>query len=608
MIKNHLYKNFKENKNKDNMAQTRRKITAVLYVILIVEIIYFNSRPVNASTQEPINIFLDFIHNQIKKSNPFATVDSDASERDGAIINANSAPEAAINKQEKNKIEDNITEHPERNPEREFRKSRQRRRVSYKSILMKIEDFYLNFEDVTEKELRGYFYKLVNVARTDRINSYQTVINPDCIDKLIQNFVINNGTTRKKEIKTFADLRNMIFTNYKIINVSTLSADAQKYFPIVKEDFKNMIETHYKLRNPDKQKDLFEEYAISDEQLAKMFLEVNKSPDVYKKYRLGDIMLYEPPSTMVDKTVDYYTIETIKKTLGDLNGRICDAQVKITEFIGMMLLEIEHFGVNLPKFSVTKKRVVAHFISKSISIDLSDSSESTSKLTIIQLKTIWKFTNKCFIHQIPSVFKFIEDMSNIETPYRLENLKQYVYEYRDEYITENNEYFSKIYSMIESLQTEINNVNTSNTSVSRINKMVDEILYLVYNAVVLLTLTIENFTNKLDDVQGYKALVNRTGPSHPLLQNRDEFFAAMGDIKSYVKYIQKIAKYAFKHIGYVDRKNGLNMETDNIDDLEKVQRTWSSYNNKVAEPTIFSIFLNMLFPGSVYLTRNSLYN
>ncbi|KAI5130557.1 hypothetical protein NEPAR03_2126 [Nematocida parisii] len=138
--------------------------------------------------------------------------------------------------------------------------------------------------------------------------------------------------------------------------------------------------------------------------------------------------------------------------------------------------------------------------------------------------------------------------------------------------------------------------------------MVDEILYLVYNAVVLLTLTIENFTNKLDDVRGYKALVNRTGPSHPLIQNRDEFFAAMGDIKSYVKYIQKIAKYAFKHIGYVDRKNGLNMETDNIDDLEKVRRTWSSYNNKVAEPTIFSIFLNMLFPGSVYLTRNSLYN
>ncbi|KAI5169540.1 hypothetical protein NEIRO03_2672, partial [Nematocida sp. AWRm78] len=354
-------------------------------------------------------------------------------------------------------------------PERKFRKSRKRRRVSYKSILVKIEEFNFYFQDVTDVELRRYFSKLVEVSQAHRINSYQTVINLECIDKLIYKFVINktnNYTRGEKNRKIIPGIANIIYSNYKIINVPTLSAGVQKHFPFVKEDFKNMIETHDKLRNLRKQKNLFGDYAISDEQLANMFLEVNKSLDVYKKYSLGVILQYKRPIDFIGSIVNYYTSEGIKTTWGDLNSRIYNSQVKITEFIGMLFLELEHFGVNLPKFNVTREQIIANFLCKSIPIDLNSSSESDFKLTLIQLKIIWKFTNKCFIHQIPWVFKFAEDVSNIETSHGLANLKQYLHEYRDEYITEENEYFSKIYSMIESVKTEINSVNTTNTSVS----------------------------------------------------------------------------------------------------------------------------------------------
>ncbi|OAG33096.1 hypothetical protein NEIG_02344 [Nematocida sp. ERTm5] len=226
----------------------------------------------------------------------------------------------------------------------------------------------------------------------------------------------------------------------------------------------------------------------------------------------------------------------------------------------------------LPKFNVNNEYLDIASADMPVLLDLRNSDEITTKLTISHLKNIWKFTNKCFIYQLSDVFKFIENLSNIETLYGgLKYLKDYLHGYTDEHIREGKECFNKIYSIIENAKIRIANVDVSNDNIYEINDEFEEIWYLVKSAMNLLNLVIMSFKDKLEDLQGYTAITKNAGLSNPLQNANNDFYNAVDDdLESYVDYIWKIAKYAVEHIGLTDKEMDLDEISYNIALIQKL--------------------------------------
>ncbi|KAI5187712.1 hypothetical protein NEIRO03_2578, partial [Nematocida sp. AWRm78] len=122
--------------------------------------------------------------------------------------------------------------------------------------------------------------------------------------------------------------------------------------------------------------DPFEEHAITEEELAEMFLEVNKSPDVYTQYDFGNILMYKSYKEIIKIVVDVSTEETIIKTLPDLRDSMAAVQRELTKFISGMFNEIEQYIKGLPKFSITEKYIDVVYAHGSFSLDLKMNSGS----------------------------------------------------------------------------------------------------------------------------------------------------------------------------------------------------------------------------------------
>ncbi|EIJ95114.1 hypothetical protein NEPAR06_0237 [Nematocida parisii] len=534
-----------------------QQIKVTEYAMLIIGIICINIRLVqtsmelvNTSTLASAHAPQDHIHKGIIST--IHGMDSTVGEREDSIRYANNMLEASIQKYGKNTATNSSTEQPKRN----LKKIRQTRNAKseHRYIIYK---FNSNFKAITGMQLNDYLqYHWLETNNYYSISSYQTIVDSNYFEELVQDFVVvyymgNNPNMHTESV-------NITRNNDKIINVPILSARVRDYYPFVKEDFKNMIKTHFKLKFASQKIDLFQKYDISEEQVAAMFLDMNKPPAMYKKQDFGDIARFNSSKDFINKIVDYSTPKTTKETLSRLKNIIDTSQVKLTMFIGGMFNEIEKFGMALPKFNVNKEYLDIVSADMPLLLDLKNSSEITTKLTISHLKNIWKFTNKCFIYQLFGVFKFIEHLSNIETPYGLKYLKGYLHSYKDEHINEGKEYFNKIYTIIENAKSRVSNVDVSNDNTYEINDEFEEIWYLVKSAMNLLNFATMSFKDKLGDLRGYAVLTNNIGLSNPLQNANNDFYnAADSDIESYVEYIWKITKYAVEHIGLTDEERGL---------------------------------------------------
>ncbi|KAI5168090.1 hypothetical protein NEIRO03_2405 [Nematocida sp. AWRm78] len=554
---------------KNGWSHSKNKRTVVEYAILILSIICINIRPIQTSVAPSNASALDSVNTlpvQAQKGvfNSLHAINSTASDREDSIRYVNNVLQASVQKYNENTIDPNSTEQPKR----KLKVKRQiipRNNQEYVHIIKKFES---NFKNITGSAISDCIYvdwpRGVNWLK---INSYRIIIiEQEYFENLIQNFVIN----RSKKNINIASFDPIHVYQKKIVNVPILSARMHEYYPFVKKDFKNIIKAYYKLENPDRQIDPFEEYAISEEQLAEMFMEVNKSPDMYKNYYFGNITMYNNSKTYISKIVGQSSEKVIVEALDILKDDINRVQIELTKFIGGMFNEIEKYIKGVPEFNVTNQILYGVFMPITISLDLSEDDESTSKLIITRAKTMWKFTNLCFIYQLSGVFDFIKKLSNIEMPKNLKYLNTYLQNYKGSHATGKNQYFSEVLSIIKEAEIKINSVNTSNDDMNEINGMFKELQSLGIRAMQLLDLIIESFKNDLEEIEEYITL--SIEPSIPgLLQNnKTSFYNIQNEIESWVEYVWRIAKYADEYIGLTDEEKALDKNSYNMALIKKL--------------------------------------
>ncbi|KAI5166985.1 hypothetical protein NEIRO03_1546 [Nematocida sp. AWRm78] len=554
------------------LYSTPKQVKVIEYVILIIGTICINIRLVQASielanTSTLASAHAPQVHTHKGAIGTIHSINSTVGEREDSIIYANNVLEASIQKYGKNTATNSSTEEPKRN----LKKNRQARNAKSEHRYI-IHKFNSNFKRITGLELNVYLqHHWLRINKDYWANSYQTIVDSNYFEELAHEFVIMQSLSHSPEM--MAESINIIHrNNKKIINVPVLSARVHEYYLFVKEDFKNMFKTHFKLKFPGQQMDLFQKYYINDQEVAAMFLHMSKSPEIYRWHGFRDIARFNSSKDLINKIVDYSTPKTTTETLSNLKEIIDIYQVKLTKFIGGMFNEIEKFGMALPKFNVNNEYLDIASAGMPVLLDLRNSDEFTTKLTISHLKNIWKFTNKCFIYQLSDVFKFIENLSNIETSYGgLKYLKDYLHGYTDEHIREGKEYFNKIYSIIENAKIRIANVDVSNDNTYEINDEFEEIWYLVKSAMNLLNLAIMSFKDKPENLQGYTAITKNAGLSNPLQNANNDFYNAVDDdLENYVDYIWKIAKYAVEHIGLTDKEMNLDKISYNIALIQKL--------------------------------------
>ncbi|KAI5131426.1 hypothetical protein NEPAR04_2451, partial [Nematocida parisii] len=549
-----------QERGKPQLSYSKCKKSIITYSILVVGIICTNVRLIKASmipANAPVQAHSPQVNTHRGIISALRNIDSAAIEREDASQYANNMLNASIQKYEKNTIaSNNSTEKPERNV-RSPRETHSQNYLDYFYITGQINKFELIFNNITGVEFNAYLYNSQEHQNYRWFSSFQISDGDRYFEELIQKFVINNDI--KKQSSNSSELFNILSQSPKIIDLPILSARIHEYYPFIKEDFKDMIETDYKIKNPNKQKGLLEEYGMNDEQVATMFLGLIFLPKLYKPYSFKDITKYNNSNEFIDKIVDYSTLDTISSSLNNLKEDINKLQKSLTMFISDIFYEISNFGIYHPKFNVTKERAYVDSNYYLFNIDLRNNSKSTSELKISQLKKTWKFTSNCFVHQLSGVLKLIQNISNIETTCGLKDLKDFLHNETSDH-TMNDEYFKKMDSRLENAKKSIANVNTCNANVHDANFMFNEIMYLVTTTMDLLNLILESFENKLENLHEYNVLTNKTSPFYPLDKSSNELSGAMKSIESYVDYIQRVAKYANEYIGitnneiYFDKK------------------------------------------------------
>ncbi|KAI5165470.1 hypothetical protein NEIRO03_0335 [Nematocida sp. AWRm78] len=530
---------------------THVKYQLVVYAVYMVGITLINIRLVKAS-MIPVNApaaaqaYTAQVNTHRGIISALRNIDSAAIEREDAIRYANNMLSTSIQKYGKNTTaSNNSNEKPERNL-RSPRQTHSQNYLDYYYIIDKINKFKLIFNIITGLKFNDYLYNSQEHKKYRWFSSFQISDGNRYFEEITQKFVINNDI--KKQTSNSSELFNILSQSPKIIDLPILSARMHEYYPFIKEDFKDMIETDYKIKNPNKQKSLLEEYGMNDEQVAAMFLGFVFSPKLYTPYSFKGITKYKNSKDFIDKIVDYSTLSTITSSLNDLKEGIDKLQENLTMFISDIFYEISNFGIYHPKFNVTKERVYVVSNYYSFGIDLRNHSKRDSELKISQLKKTWKIISNCFAHQLSGVLKLIQNISNIETTCGLKDLKVFLHNYTSDY-TINDQYFKKMDSILENTKKNIANVNTCNVNVHDVNSMFDEIMYLATTTMDLLNLILESFENKIENLHEYNLLTNKTNPLYPQDKSSNELSEAMKNIESYVDYIQRVAKYANAYIG-----------------------------------------------------------
>ncbi|KAI5167170.1 hypothetical protein NEIRO03_1703 [Nematocida sp. AWRm78] len=331
--------------------------------------------------------------------------------------------------------------------------------------------------------------------------------------------------------------------------------------------------------NPDNPEiDPFEQNIISEEQLADMFLDANRSPDIYKKYELGGIMMHANIEDCTNRILGDSTPERSSNALKNLNTRIKDIKINLTNYIGEIYNEIKKYIEGMPKFYIKGKDIYVDYRhdGKS-SIQLRIYSGKDTKSAIRQLKSMWKFTNGCFILQFHDILLLIDTMLNIERDYVLNPRAR---EYRDKYfLTKDRSYFLEIYDKIAYLERKVidfYDTPDNENDINKMNSMSEKLQDLAFNGTDLLDLAINNFNGGLEKIEEYNILTNKT---NSLQKDSDEFKKIWNRIKQYIRCIFRIANYVDTHIGLTQKERDLDNDSYNRELVKRLSKL-SSYINK----------------------------
>ncbi|KAI5167872.1 hypothetical protein NEIRO03_2579 [Nematocida sp. AWRm78] len=181
------------------MPYSKSKITVRSCAILIVEIICTNIRlikasmiPVNASIPTPLNTSYSQVPGGV--IDPFYDINSIENKRKTILRYANNMLDASIQKYGKNTTHiNNSTEQSEKDLKE--KKQIEDDALEYKSITR---NFELNFKDITGVVLDNYITQnWLGIGQLYWTNSYQSIVESEYFENLIQKYTINNNKKMK---------------------------------------------------------------------------------------------------------------------------------------------------------------------------------------------------------------------------------------------------------------------------------------------------------------------------------------------------------------------------------------------------------------------------
>ncbi|KAI5168238.1 hypothetical protein NEIRO03_2283 [Nematocida sp. AWRm78] len=526
-------------------------IAAIIYIS--IGVVHASAELVNTSAPVHTNTFQDMAQKNTLNSNPLLDICENINmyKIEDIIKHADSVLEESIKKYGED-ADIKCTENPKKNP------TPTERITNMEYLIKMLCKHSSTFNDITGMILDEYADSWLKYNDDNGDNDDDEVLY-SVFENTIRMFaklkVISAPNTKNSNIENNTQ-ELLTNSSNKFNDMPILSYKVYELYPVVKNIIKDFykIEGRIQCDDPNEEIGKFKKCAVLNEIIASnLFVMIIRSPELYRKYDFGDILMYKDSKEYINKKIDYSKPDTIPQAFKSLDAAINLTQIELTKFIAMIFYQIVEFRMGLSKFNITDKEVNAIVLTQHYKMHILDDIKHSAELIKNQLMLGWKLTNSFFIEQLPGVFKFIENVSNIKTSHGLKELKSYLQKYKNRNAAEKNQYFQEKYLEIDEIKRIINSVNSTNMNFDNVNWASSAISDLIEEVLKLLNLISISFKGRLKDMQSYTTLTNATNfKLYSLEKDNDELYHEKLDIEEYVDYIRKITNFAVQHIGLTE--------------------------------------------------------
>ncbi|OAG33292.1 hypothetical protein NEIG_01042 [Nematocida sp. ERTm5] len=281
----------------------------------------------------------------------------------------------------------------------------------HESIII-IKEYRQNFERSTGQSLNSYIKSWAGCIQNPQHNIYEyiakkNVIKENTFNELLDIFRANNNDSSVEVNKLYNNQK------YKFSNLPILSPRASEYYLFVKDNLKNMLNAKNSLITSSSQElEELKKDVPSNSELANVFVALIKSPGLYKSFDFRDI-LQNSPNQYNRNIVDFSTPEKSSSTINSLKDKISQIEIKLLNFIGSLFYQIELFLAGHPIFNSNMKMLDFDLADINYKLPIDDTTSNLFNLRMKLIKEAWKFTSNLFIQQMPELFKFLENVSNV---------------------------------------------------------------------------------------------------------------------------------------------------------------------------------------------------
>ncbi|KAI5127195.1 hypothetical protein NEPAR04_0969 [Nematocida parisii] len=451
----------------------------------------------------------------------------------------------------------------------------------HESIII-IKEYRQNFERITGQSLNNYIESWAGCIQKPQHNIYEYIANKDVIKENIFNELLDIFRANNNDPSVGV---NKLYNNpkYKFSNLPILSPRASEYYLFVKDNLKNMLNAKNSLINNSSQElEGLKKDVPSNSELANIFVTLIKSPGLYKSFDFRD-MLQTSSKQYSHNIVDFSTPGKDSSTINSLKDKIHQIEIKLLNFIGSLFYQIELFLAGHPIFNSNKKRLDFDLADINYKLPLDDTTSNIFNLRIKLIKEAWKFTSNLFIQQMPELFQFLENVSNVQTPDRLIEFKKYLYDNdnSNRIMIRKSARFNLIHKFIYTVKMDIAEVDVLKNDINEMNRISSNIEYLAEEALKMLNFITLDFKSGKKNVDAYKALSNKANPLFPLEKECKEFETTWLNIEKHEKHVQEIAKYVDKYLALADEKRGLSNYSYTINLVKELINVSSKPDNKL---------------------------
>ncbi|KAI5183179.1 hypothetical protein NEIRO03_0797, partial [Nematocida sp. AWRm78] len=519
-------------------------IAAIIYIS--IGVVHASAELVNTSAPVHTNTFQDMAQKNTLNSNPLLDTYKNINmcKKEDAIEHANNVLEESIKKYG----EDTDIKCTENSPKNHTPTERIANLQYFKKLICQHRS---TFKDITGMILDEYADSWLEY---DKEEEFPDTIFNNTIKMFTKAKIIIDPNTNNNNIQNVIQGPFIISSN-RFSDMPILSYKVYELYPVVKNIIKELYDVD-KAECDDSNEEIrkFGCTALSEIVVSDLFIKIISSPELYRKYDFGDILMYKDSKEYINKKIDYSKPDTIPQAFKSLDAAINLSQLELTKFVGVMLYQIAEFLMGLSNFDITDKEINAMVLAKQYKIGLSDDCKYYDELVKNRFILGWKLANSFFIEQLPDVFKFIENVSNIKTSHGLKELKSYLQKYKNRNAAEKNQYFQEKYLEIDEIKRIINSVNSTNMNFDNVNWASSAISDLIKEVLKLLNLISISFKDRLKDMQSYTTLTNTTNfKLYSSEKDNDELYHEKLDIEEYVDYIRKITNFAVQHIGLTEK-------------------------------------------------------